>query len=401
MNTTISKLVLLGLFIFCPMTILSGCTSSVELNDRAFVKMMLLDKTETGVEVTLSFPLPTRLIPGQVGGGGQKGKAYAFVTKTGRDIGEAYRFIQSDLSRKITFGQTVVIVIGSALAKEGILPALEFIAREPRFHVNATLFVTPGKVLELTSVPTVFERFPVDILVAYNKQHVTVRTTAKDCLEASFSGGDLLIPLLRLTEQTLPGEKQDTRAMWLGTNGAAVFKEGRMVSVLDTNEMRGAMWIQESVKDSEVTVPSTKDGKDVSFMVKNNRTTIKPVLVGDRITMSIRSKAKADLIASESAIDFNKAEQREALERNLAELIEERMTRAIMASRKAGSDPFRFGQYIDWHFPEKWKSIEPIWRSVYTERVTFDIQAHITINHLGTERKPLHIRTSAQAGDQS
>ncbi|GAA4851022.1 Ger(x)C family spore germination protein [Paenibacillus vulneris] len=386
------------LITLCPLLLLTGCWNSIEINDRAFVKMMLLDKSESGIEVTLCFPLPNRLIPGQSGGsGGQTGKPYTYITKTGRDIGEAYRFIQSDLSRKITFGQTSIVVIGNALAKEGILPVLEFIAREPRFHINASMFITEGKVKKMMAVPVVFERFPVDILVAYAKQHITVRATVKDALMATYSGGDLFIPMLSFEMKTVPSEKNKTQ-QWMGTDGAAIFKLGKMVGTLDTNEMRGAMWVQETVRDSEITVPSTIDGKEVSFMVKNNRTSIKPVLSGDQITINIQSRASADLISSESDIDFLDAKQLAVLEHDLATLVQDRMSMAIRKSQEAGSDAFQIGQYIDWNYPNKWMTIEPQWRYLYAKKVKFDIQARILIKHLGTEKHPLRIQTLKDTG---
>ncbi|MCS7461482.1 Ger(x)C family spore germination protein [Paenibacillus doosanensis] len=381
-----------------PLLLLTGCWNSIEINDRAFVRMMLLDKSESGIEVTLGFPLPNRLIPGQTGGsGGQTGKPYTFVTKTGRDIGEAYRFIQSDLSRTITFGQTSIIVIGNALAEEGILPVLEFIAREPRFHINASMFVTEGKVKQMTAVPNVFERFPVDILVAYVRQHITVRATVKDALMAAYSGGDLFIPMLDFELKTMTSENNKTQ-QWMGTDGAAIFKLGKMVGTLNTNEMRGAMWVQETVRDSEITVPSTIDGKDVSFIVKNNQTSIRPVLSGDQIAINIQSRANADLISSESDINFQDAKQRAILEHDLEAFVQDRMSKAIRKSQEAGSDAFQFGQYIDWNYPNKWIALERQWRYLYAKRVKFNIQARIIIKHLGTEKHPLRIRTIKDTG---
>lgn len=376
--------------------VLSGCWNSIELNDRAFVKMIMIDKAESGMEVTLAFPLPNRLIPGQAGGsGGQGQNPFTYVSKKGRDIGEAYRFIQSDLSRKITFGQTTVIIIGSALAKEGIQPILEFVAREPRFHINAAVFVAPEKAQAIAAVPIVFERFPFDILVAYSKQHLTVQTTVKDSLMASFVGGDMLIPMLHFETKTIPTEKQSIMK-WMGTDGAAIFKQGKMVAELNTNEMRGALWIQETIKDSEITVPSTKDGKDVSFIVKNNSTTIKPVVSGDQITMNIYTKADADLISSESDINFKDGKQRAILENDLARLVEDRMSKAITKSQGAGADVFQFGNHIDWNYPHKWSEIESQWRTIYAKRVKFNIQSRIVIKHLGTEKNPLRIRNNTR-----
>ncbi|EST53929.1 hypothetical protein T458_21350 [Brevibacillus panacihumi W25] len=70
----------LAFLVVLPLLFLGGCWSSVEINDRAFVRMMVLDKSEEGIELTLSLPLPSRLIPGQSGGtGNQNGKPYTFV----------------------------------------------------------------------------------------------------------------------------------------------------------------------------------------------------------------------------------------------------------------------------------------------------------------------------------
>lgn len=142
------------------------------------------------------------------------GKPYTTVTKTGHDIGEAYRLIQSDLSRRITFGQTSVVVIGKEFAKAGISQVLEFISREPRFHINTNVYIAPGKAKEITTIPIIFERFPVDILLAYSRELVTLDTTAKDCLAASYYGGDMLIPMLKVETKAIPSEKNRYKTGW-------------------------------------------------------------------------------------------------------------------------------------------------------------------------------------------
>lgn len=46
---------------------LAGCWSATELNNRAFVSVMILDSKNDEVELTLGIPLTNRLIPGQTG----------------------------------------------------------------------------------------------------------------------------------------------------------------------------------------------------------------------------------------------------------------------------------------------------------------------------------------------
>ncbi len=357
--------------------------------------MLLVDKAESGVELTLAFPLPNRLIPGQAGtSGAQTGKPYTYVTKTGQDIGEAYRSIQSDLSRSITFGQTSVVVIGHELAKEGITPILEFIAREPRFHINADLFVTQGRVVDLTAVPIVFERFPADILIAYGREHVTVNTTTTDCLITTYQGGDMILPLLKIESKNLPGEKPEV-VQWLGTDGAAIFREGKLQRTLSTDEMRGALWILGQLKDAEISVRSSTDGKSVNYMINKARTQIKPSISGDQVTILIKTKAEASLISSDSNVNLQDPLQRKKLERGIELLVEERMNKAIEKARRAGADVFSFGQYVDWYYPKEWNKLAPRWRELYSRQVKIITKADITIKRIGSVKEPTKIRKTS------
>lgn len=355
--------------------------------------MMLLDKAESGIELSLAFPLPNRLIPGFSGGTGQSsGAPYTFVTKTGRDIGEAYRTIQSDLSRKITFGQTSVIVIGEKLARDGIQSVLEFIAREPRFHINANLFVVNGKAIELTTVPAVFERFPVDILLAYDRDHVTIDTTTSDCLRAYYYGGDMILPQLKFEKKAMPSESSAIKN-WMGTDGAAIFRQGKLVASLNTNEMRGALWVLGQLQDAEISVRSHTDSKNVNYMINRAHTKIHPVVNGNQITVYIRTKADASLISCESDVDLQDRVQEKRLEKDMEALVEQRMSQAIASARKAGSDAYQIGSYMDWYHPGEWKRISRNWRDIYSNQIRFVTEADITIKRLGSVNKPLKIHS--------
>ncbi|MGG1663478.1 Ger(x)C family spore germination protein [Brevibacillus sp. NRS-1366] len=390
-------LVVLGVF---PLVFLTGCWSSVELNSRSFVRMILLDKADDGIELTLAFPLANRLIPGQAGTTGeQTGKPYTYITKKGRDIGEAYRLIQSDLSRKITFGQTSVVVIGRELAKAGISQMLEFVAREPRFHINANIFVTTGKALEVTKVPIIFERFLTDILIAYGREHVTLKITTTDCLKALYNGGDMILPLLKVETKTIPSENPRQHD-WLGTDGAAIFKEAKLVRTASTDEMRGALWILGQLKDAEVSVQSSTDRKNVNYMINKVKTRIKPTVAGEQTTIYIETRADASLISSESNVDLLDQVERKKLERGIEALIEERMTKAIEKSRKVGADVFHFGSYIDWHYPRQWKMIAPRWREQYSQHVKVVAQAKITIKRLGSVKEPMRVHKTSHMGEK-
>ncbi|WP_127531630.1 Ger(x)C family spore germination protein [Paenibacillus kobensis] len=372
---------------------LTGCWSSIELNDRAFVRMAVLDKTQSGLELSLDFTLPSRLIPGSAGGGGgeQAGKPYTYISNTGKDFGEAYRKIQSDLSRKISFGQTRAIIIGRQLAEEGIEPILDFLAREPTIHMNAYLFVTPGKAKEIEKISAIMERFPTDILVGYANSRVTVDTTIKDFLMLNYTGGDIILPILKFGRTRIESEKEKEQT-WMGTSGAAIFKQGKMVGTLNTSEMRGGLWILGKLKDAEISVPSPTDGKDISFMIKNLHTHIIPKVREDQVEIFIKCKAEAEVLSSNSNINLLDSKQLNKLGKSLDMKVNERMIRTIDKTKKVQSDPFRIGEYIDWNYPGKWKNMKPRWRALYSS-IKVEMQTSIKVKQVGTYRHDVHVTT--------
>lgn len=157
-----------------------------------------------------------------------------------------------------------------------------------------------------------------------------------------------------------------------------------MVSTLNTSEMRGGLWILGKLKNAEISVPSPTDGKNISFIVQRADTRISPRIKEDQIEIQLQSKAEAEVLASSSSINLKDIKQLEKLEKNLNQVVKKRITSAIARTRAVSSDAFQLGNYIDWHYPLKWKSIEPKWRDVYNSKMKLDVQTDVTITRLGT-----------------
>jgi spore germination protein KC len=388
----VSRLLSFLLLAWFPLCLMSGCWSSVELNDRAFARLMLIDYSDSGIELTLGFPLPNRLSTGKAGSGSSGGSGgsstepFAFVSKNGKNIGEAFREIQSDLTRRITFGQLRSVLIGEKFAQRGVKPLLDFLVRKADVHINANLYVTKSEVKKFTTIPVTFEKFPTDIVSAYAKDHVTMITSAKDILMATFNGGDFLLPSLVFGKKGVEREKQ--AGNWMGTDGAAIFKQGRMVGSLNTKEMRGALWILGQLNDAEFNVDSPTDGKSVSFIVRHARTKVKPRIDGDQINFLIQCKAIASLIETNSIIDLTDPRQLRQLEQRMADKLNERIDLAITKTKEAQTDAFQLGKYIKWHYPRKWRSIQKDWRQEYASRVNVIPQIQITVKWIGSAQKP-------------
>ncbi|ULL19000.1 Ger(x)C family spore germination protein [Paenibacillus sp. H1-7] len=367
---------------------LAGCWSTIELNDRAFARLLIFDKGKQGIELTVGFPLPNRMIPGMTSGGQQKGAPYTFVSKEGIDVEQALRNIQIDLSRKITLGQTSVVIIGKELAQEGIGQVLQFLAREPRIHINASMFVTEGQGKELSRIPVVFERFPIDILTAYVRQHETINTTVKDFLMADVTGGgDMVLPLLSFTPKAIqsePGKIQD----WMGVGGAAIFRQTKLAATVGVKGMRGALWVLGQLENAEMTVASPSNEGTVSFYVEHSFTKIKPYLQNDQVHIGIECSGVARILASDTDLNVEDPSQLKILEGLLEAAVQKRIMDMINKTIEMKADAFQFGQHVSWRYPKHWQAMKSRWIELYGDKqVPVNVNADIHIKYLGTQQQ--------------
>lgn len=363
-----------------------GCWSAQELNNRAFVNTVLIDRTEDGqVELTLGIPLPNRMIPGEAGGTGQpEGDPFSFITRRAENLSQALNLIQIDLPRNVTFGQTRVVVVGRREAEHGLDEVVEFVFRQPSFRLSASLFVTPGEVKEITKAPMVFERILTDILRKYVNNHYVLDTTVKDYKLALYQGGDILIPLLSFGE--LPGiAKENPKTnRWMGSGGAAIFSNGKMAkTVLTPLEHQTALWISSQLKNTTLTISSPTDGKEMSFYIEEIKTDIKPKVQGDQVSFRLVSSAKAYVESSLSHIDLKDPQVFQQLEEILSKDVEEQFIRVLNKTRQARSDAFLMRQYLDWKYPKVWHTMQDQWKNYYANELPIEVDVNIRVNRTG------------------
>lgn len=372
----------------------SGCWSPVELNNRAFVNLLMIDITEDGLfELTLGFPLPNRMIPGQVGGSGETGKdPFAYVTKTGKNLPQALQDIQSDISRDITFGQARIIVVSQKLARQGLDPLLEFISRHIAFHISANLFITPGKALELVETPTTFERFVPVILRSYIDQKLTVDTSLRDVLRSRYKSEEILVPMISFSKQPEIIAKKEQAGTWLGVDGAAILRNARMISpILNKEEMKTALLIDSDINVMTVSIESPTDGKDITFQVEYVKTKIEAKVKGKAPTIHLRTKGTASILTSDSKLDLLDDAQLNQLQEALNKEMSSRILQMINSTRAVQADVFQMKNYIDWKYPHILKGISSSWSEYYAKEL--EIESTVNLRLRGTGEAYKSIRT--------
>ncbi|WP_409343075.1 Ger(x)C family spore germination protein [Paenibacillus sp. MBLB4367] len=379
--------------LFALVPLLSGCWSRVEINDRSIVTGVFIDKgSEPGMlELTLAFPLPNRISSSMQSGSQSSGNPYATVTKQGENFAIALRKIQSDLTRRIAWGHTRIIVIGRELAEEGIRPLLEFVARQPSFQLKTFVMVAPGKAREITQLTPVFERSPYEVLREFGAQPALIDTNVRDFLTALDDEPDMYTNLLTFGENKMVSEKGKTSG-WAGTYGSAVFREGRMVGTLDVDETRALFWMDGGMRSAAITVRMPDNGKLISVLFVPEKPDILVKLENGGIVYEIIVRAVGDVISSESNLDLVDPASLELIQKRFNAQLEAYIRKGLSRTQQLRSDVLQLGKYVDWRYPKKWKQISEDWRDVYKNEVSFRVRADLQITRLGKETNPLWVK---------
>ncbi|THF76538.1 Ger(x)C family spore germination protein [Cohnella fermenti] len=369
--------------------LLTGCWSSIELNNRAFVSVMLIDQTDKGVELTLGFPLTNRLIPGQTGGSGVSATASsaqpnAYISRVGPSLEDALQKIQGDVPRQIAFGQTHSIIIGSRFAERGVEPILEFVLRNPYLKMNTNLFLVEGPVrnkVAQMSIP--FERFLASVLNGYVSNRQIMSTTVKDLMYSKANGGDGLLPILGFIHNNAalaPGSPPS-----LTTAGAAILRNGKLVETrLKPSELSSARAILNQLKQYIYSIDSPTDGGKIGFYTTSLDMTIRPALTGEDFKIVIRCKLQAVIIASDSEIDLESKGEIRQLEQAINKIANEGFASVVAKTRQAGADVFGFALYFSVRYPREWNRIKEQWRDYYKNRLEVKIETDAMLKRSGS-----------------
>ncbi|OIK16779.1 hypothetical protein BIV60_02620 [Bacillus sp. MUM 116] len=371
-------------FFLCPL-LLTGCWSQLELNERAFVAAIYIDKASNGqMEVSLSFTLPNRLVPGDLGGAGTSGKPYTILSATGKSFTEAYKKIQATITRSISWGHTRIIVISEEMAREGIKDILEFVVREPSLNINQALLIAPGKAKDIEELTPIFERFPTAIPISFTQRKVTLDTTPKDFLETR--NGDMIVGLLAKKYIKMLSEDRK-EGLFVSPGEMALFHNYKMVGKLDIEVGRGSFWLRNLVKGAEVTIKSPTDQNLISLLVMNAHTKIRPSKK-EPYTFNVEIKADGNISESHSDMDLSNQKQVVRLERIAEKQIRNRVQAALKASQEVKADVFQFGEYLSWYKPKIWKEIKGDWPEVYSQKAKINVHLDLQIERHGAENNP-------------
>ncbi|MGE6226343.1 Ger(x)C family spore germination protein [Paenibacillus chitinolyticus] len=370
-----------------PLLLLTGCWSKVEIDEQTFIFALYIDQGDTPdkVEVTISSPLPNRLLSGQQAGSGTShGQAYAMISKQSTSIQQAFMLIQRDLTRRINFGHTRVVTVGRQYAENGIKDMLDWMQREPTFHISTIVNTAPGKAKEIAELTPVYERMPSEVLLKMAQQRAMLDTSAKQCLIAEASGQGVATNYLSMGLMKMPSENGETR-QWAGIQGVALYNNDKLAGVLLSEEGRAIAWAL-GRSGRQVYTLSWDEGQSRADILFNQLISKKSVRMGPdgpRFTLSL--EGDGDLIHKTDIMNRDEKEINALLEQKLREKIEKQLKSAFSKTQKAKSDVLQLGMLLDWKYPKFWEEKRDNWTDYYKNDLDIEFKVEINVKQVGIQ----------------
>ncbi|WP_157643577.1 Ger(x)C family spore germination protein [Paenibacillus camerounensis] len=361
--------------------VLTGCWSRVEINDRLLVVAMFLDELEDDkVLLTLGYAKPNQIASGAGGESSGASMPYATVQGEGRNISEAYRNIQTNISREIFWGQVKIIVMGEQYARTGVQPLLDFVNRKSAIPLKTYILVAKEAAEAISMFPTQIEKFPSEIFRELVARKKIITGSVKHFMIAQEYGRGMILSYLSPN----PDKSQGNMIRVLG---AALFQDNRMVDTIDIYKTRGAMWLRGNIKDAIITFPSPSDGELISLLIISAKSKLSLSRKDEKFVYTFKLDIESIVDSSNSTLEMSDPDTMRHLEKILAGEVESRIMQAFDASLKAGSDAFQLGSHIAWNYPAEWKAVKADWSHVYKEQVKLEVETKAVIRLLGTQKK--------------
>lgn len=371
--------------IFCMLSLggvifLSGCWDRVEINDLAIVTGAAIDLTDDNkTELSIQLYIPKSFGSGGGQGGGTTGGGGPVTlvqTHTGANFPDAMSKLQSEIPRKIFWGQCKVLIFGEKLAKKGIQKEIDFILRHPQLRERSYLFVSEGKGKnELKSQPPL-EQFSANSIRKLSTLDVGLQITTQDLDEMLI--GEARAAAIPIIKKISVDGSQDKLSV-PNISGTAVFKKDKMIGTLSEKTTRGILWLRNEMKTYTVTVkPKGVTGEMILNPVKA-RVKMEPQIENGEWKMLVRINTEGALIENGTNLLLSSPQSIKTAEKAYQETIKKRIEYSLdEIQHELKTDILGFGKEFHRKYPKQWKKIENRWDQVYPKvQVNIDVEGRI------------------------
>lgn len=391
MNRRVRYVAMLAALLLLSPLILSGCWDSVELNRRAIVSGVAIDRGPTEEDkYTLSFQV---IVSEEISGEQKRGiSPVAVYTGKGRTMYEALADASRQTARFLSLAHVRVIIISEEFAREGIKDLLDVLERESDTRLTSLMFITHGqKAKEILSIMTVFSKIPANDLLekldTTSKQFgYNFKMEVDDVIRGiqRRGGGPLINGVLTTGDKGKEDSKDNLKTIVPGSvmriTGLAAFKDDKLKGWLEGDAAVGSALLHNKIKQLAVVVKDPKTGY-IAFSVYQSQAKLHVEAKDpEHPVFTIKISQQAAVKEAANTLNLNSPRTLEKLSDELAAETGRQLDLAVASARKLKSDYLGFGQAMQRANPRGWKKVRDHWDEVFA-RCEVRIEADANIRH--------------------
>ncbi len=376
------KQVQLGCLLLIITLIVCGCWNYRELDDVNIVSGLAIDKKEDKYIFTVETIKP---------GVGKKTKTRAeLISAEGETPLDAGRNLIFKSGKNLYWAHAKAFIISEEIAKEGIVPVLDVVNRDPQIRSDMWVFVSKSKMAK-------------DILLGKDPLHDTMAERLNDMAKAQKSTSKYrATELWKLIHElgtkgissTLPGVNKGMENKILNPEitNTAVFKEDKIIGWLNKEETICMLLVKGELKGGLLIVENVEsENTNVALEIYSSKTKVKPIIKEKDLVMKININMEVDIAEITSDKDLISKKEREKLKKEAEECARKKIKEVIKkVQRKYDSDIFGFASVVRRENPNLWKKINKNWDTIFRNLDTF-VDIEIDIKGSALTAKPIKI----------
>ena len=323
---------------------------------------------------------------------GDVGKPYWNVEVVGGNLLETIRAATHITNRSLYLAQNQVVIISSDVAKEGIARYLDFFFRDHETRYDVSLIIADGKAGKVLATESHLDTLPAqDLYKLINSQKRDSGTP--DCTLFSFMRDyktpykSALVPFVRIVEP-----ENEERSPFLFVAGSAVFKEDKMVGILDEGQTRGILWVSDKISDGIVALDF--NGIDISLEILNSKGKFTAEYSDGRIIIKSKVKAVFSLGEYQGAGSFNE-ETIEKMKTMCEEEIKKEIEEGFTKVREKNADVLGIGNYFYRYNYKNWQEIKEKFEELYN-KAELQIEVEAEIIRTGSLLEPIDVNNGGR-----
>lgn len=385
MNRKLCKLWVVAILLLVIVPGITGCWNYREIKDLAVVMGMAVDKKDDQYKITVEIASTKGGGGGEKAGGGLSSEVYE---STGNTIFEAVRNMISKTGKKLYWPHAHAIIVSQSVAKEGMVPVLDWINRDAEVRSDTWLFISKEETAsEILNVKLkLFDTVSMQL-------HQTMLKQASTAKFLAISAGDFLEIMQTCgLEPVLPGISIQTieEKQIVAVEGTAVFKSDKMVGWLDAKETRSLLMIRDKMKKGGLIVID-QEGTKISLEVFRNDTQKTAQIKGKEpvITIEINPKSViAEITSPKDLIDEKGFKETEKMANR--QIVEEIKKTVAKVQGEYKSDIFGFGQLVKIKHSDWWRANKDQWNNIFPE-LAVDVKMKFAIRGSAIMSEPTKV----------